>query len=510
MLSDADIRGKVVYDPSAGSGNIISYAWEHGCRDAIASEINHDFRKILQSKCRIIGSDFMDVRAEDISHVDFIIMNPPFSADEKHIIHAYEIAPEGCSIISLCNWNTLENRYSYSRSKLNELITKYGSKVNIENVFSDADRSTDVQIGLVNLYKPKTGKETEFDGYFDLSEEYEQQQNGIMEYSEIRSIVNRYVAAVKLFDSVMEANKEIEALIDPINIGVFSFGAFMSDRDKRGDKIPINRETFKKELQKSAWKTIFNKLNMWKYVTQKVIAIINKQIEKQVAVPFTMRNIYKMIEVIVGTKENTMNMVLTEAFDKICSFSHENSEAGEKWKTNSSYKVNIKFIKNYITEISWSGQMSLRCSSADDMDDIYKALCYLTGTDYNDLIPFRNYIQYRYKLKSFPTGKLLTGYNYYSNSLQEIKDKQKSLHDNGKETIIVDSGPLEFGKWIETDFFLFRGYKKGTGHFMFKDERVWMQFNRKVAEIRGWRLPSKTDTKKKGTERSKSEGVEIY
>ena len=67
---------------------------------------------------------------------------------------------------------------------------------------------------------------------------------------------------------------------------------------------------------------------MHKYVTQGVKEDINKFVEQQTHVPFTMKNIYKMLEVIVGTHGSRMNKVLVEAFEKICSFSYENSTAG--------------------------------------------------------------------------------------------------------------------------------------------------------------------------------------
>jgi hypothetical protein len=39
--------------------------------------------------------------------------------------------------------------------------------------------------------------------------------------------------------------------------------------------------------------------------------------------------------------------------------------------------------------------------------------------------------------------------------------------------------------------FRLRGYKKGTMHFEFVDENVWMEFNRRVAKIKGWVIPQK-------------------
>ena len=78
-------------------------------------------------------------------------------------------------------------------------------------------------------------------------------------------------------------------------------------------------------------------MKMDKYVTNGVMADINKFVEQQTHVPFTVKNVYLMIQMIAGTHSGRMDKVLCEAFDKICSFSYENSTAGEGWRTNTDF-----------------------------------------------------------------------------------------------------------------------------------------------------------------------------
>lgn len=465
MTSGLDFTGKTVLEPSAGSGNIVDFVKKLGA-EVIACEKHNDLQKIVAQKCRLIKSDFFDVKAEEVSHIDYIIMNPPFSNADKHIQHAWEIAPGGCQIIALCNAETLNNRWSRSRDVLIEIIEQNGHWRDIGNIFSTAERPTDVNIGLINLYKPKTGND-EFDDYFfDMNEEQEEAINGsgIMKHNDIREIVNRYVGAVKMFDSVIAASKQMNELIEPISAGLgITFGA-QGSRDNRYSVI--TRDVFKKELQKSAWRTVFNKMNMQKYVTRGVMSDINKFVEQQQQIPFTMTNIYKMIEVILGTHASRMEKVLVEVFEHICSLSADNSEAGEKWKTNSNYKVNRRFIMNYMVEVGWHGELKLQYSRYNEIDDIVKALCFITGIDF---------------------------------------DKTTRLYQ-----FIDQFRNMQFGQWYEWGFFRIRGYKKGTMHFEFVSEDVWMEFNRRVAKIKGWVLPEKTDNKHKGTERTKRKEVVIF
>lgn len=495
MVADIQIFGKNILEPSAGKGDIVDFCLKAGA-NVLACEKHPELAKIVGSKCQMIGSDFFDIQSAQVSHIDYIIMNPPFKNADEHILHAYEIAPEGCTVIALCNSSTIENRISQKRSKLYSIIEAKGHWSGLGSCFDTAERRTGVDVAMVTLRKPRIGSD-EFDGFFfDMTEEEEQfAQSGLMRHDEIREIVNRYVGAVKMFDSVMEANEGINSLISPISDGLgIQFGSFKTS-DRYSSKI--TRDEFKKSLQKSSWLSVFNKMNMGKYVTKSITEQINKYVEMQSSVPFSMKNIYNMIEIIVGTHKERMDKVLVEAFDHICSMSKENSEAGDSWKTNSSYKVNRKFINGWVCECDsrWpTSNVKIRIGwRSDTIDDIVKALCFLTGKNYDDVIEKKNPI--------------------IENGIHKIDIYGKPMYSTKHNSLysFFSYNDTPWGEWTEWNtFFRVKGFKKGTMHFEFLDEKVWEQFNLRVSQIKGWQLPKKTDKKKKGTERTKKEGIEIY
>ena len=471
MLSGVDLSGKIVLEPSAGMGNIVDYLQEFGAKEVIACEISNDLAKIVASKCRLIASDFLQLSSVKISHIDMIVMNPPFSNEERHILHAWDIAPDGCTIISLCNSSVVKSKYTEARKKIAEIIKDNGRSEHFGDCFSIAERKTDVEVSCIWLYKPKTGDD-EFADYFCLEEEVEEQEIGISKYNYVRDIVNRYVGAIKLYDKIMPIADEINKLTATISKYGIRFGAYKTGEMTFSDNA-VSRETYKKSLQKQAWERIFSDMNMGKYVTYKVKENINKFVETQVHVPFTMKNIYKMIDIIVGTHASRMNQVLIDAFEQICGFSYENSTAGEKWKTNSDYMINRKFITPCMCEYDFYGykniHVTLTSYGMDKINDIVKALCHLVGLNYD--------------------------------KIQTLQDFTYNV-TNAKEDEVRIS--MDWGTWYEWGFFRIRGYKKGTMHFEFLDENVWMQFNRRVAEIKGWRLPNST---RKAGERSKKVAV---
>lgn len=71
---------------------------------------------------------------------------------------------------------------------------------------------------------------------------------------------------------------------------------------------------------------------MEKYATKQLREQINRFIEQQTNVPFTMGNIYRVIDMVIQTNGQRMKTALLEAFDLICSFSADNSTAGKNGK----------------------------------------------------------------------------------------------------------------------------------------------------------------------------------
>lgn len=471
MMLNENIVGKTVLEPSAGKGDIVEWLKANGAARVIACEKDPNIRKLLDGKCEILADDFLTVTSEQVSHIDYIVMNPPFSEGARHILHAFAIAPAGCTIVALCNDDNLSKGWRYEKNKqLIEKVELYGQSEYLGNVFNHAERKTDVNVSLIKLYKEGTG-ENEFANYFFSQEDEDtenlNQREGIMQYNVVRDLVNRYATAVKLFDETLAAANKINAIARHPDAGEYEylpikFGT-ISARD-RGEKKVTHKE-YKKALQKYYWRFIFKRLNMEKYATKQLREQINCFIEQQTNVPFTMGNIYRVIDMVIQTNGQRMQKALLEAFDLICSFSAENSTAGEKWKTNANYMINRKFIvpfmcdgyqnryvyhdTGYSSYCTRNGKeayptVQLKGHNLESLEDVCKALCYITGTNYDQM-------------------------------------EALNCHHNSEE----------WGAWFVWGFFRCKAFKKGTMHFEFIDEAVWWKFNAEVARLRGWALPKK-------------------
>jgi hypothetical protein len=473
MTDGLQIEGKVILEPSAGSGRIVEYLQANGAKQVIACENDKDLKRIVESKCTLLAEDFLKVTSDQVSHVHAIVMNPPFSNGPEHILHAFKIAPAGCQIRALCNLSNLTNTYTKTREELKQAIDMHGSYQDLGDCFSQAERKTGVMVAFISLDKPGSNYEQEFEGFFLDEDPEEEQASGLIQYNVIREIVNRYVASVKIFDQQLETAVRLSEMT-----GEF-YGGNLGMQVTR-NKAPLERNEFKKGMQKAGWSWIFSKLNLTKHTTRGLKEDINKFVETQENIPFTMKNIYRMLEIVIATTGQRMDKAILEVFDKVTKHSADNHHRVEGWKTNSHYLLTKRFIvPGYYKE---------------EMEDMVKALCYITAENYDDHMSLDQRTRYDYAIVT-DDGKAVRDkdYSHVKKVYHEYQVKDLGAMEPGCKLI-----PLkwEFGKWFEWGFFNVRHYKKGTYHFEFKDEKLWAQFNQRVAKIKGYPLPEKREQTK--------------
>jgi len=321
-----------------------------------------------------------------------------------------------------------------------------------------------------------------------------------MSYNVVRDLVNRYVESIKIFDCQLDGGVRLNNLTR----GYFSVNMGINITD---DQKPITRADFKKEMQKSGWRFIFSKMNLNKHTTKGLNEDLNKFVEEQTHIPFTMKNIYKMLQIVVGTTGQRMDKAIEEVFDKVTRHYHENRYSVEGWKTNSHYLLTQRFIFPGIVEKSWGGGVgtaSWSSSNYELVEDLVKAICYITGDNYDNFINLSNFLRYPYKVKK--DGKYL-GYDSYFDNLNSACNYENKLSNAG-HVVEIETSKVEWGEWINWGFFKIRCYKKGTVHFEFLDKELWAQFNQRVAKIKGYPLYEKAPDKRTDRQKAKAKQSE--
>lgn len=454
------IKSANILEPSAGMGAILDYltSYQIACPKTrlYACEIDQHMKATLIGKgYKVVQEDFLQYSGA----LDFglIVMNPPFDMGEHHLLKAWEIMRNG-HIVCLLNEETIKNQNSSIRAYLVELIEKHGSVEYLGNVFSDANRRTNVNVAMVRLEKKSDQSSVKFEG--KASEKVEEinleTANGSIEKRDyISALCRSYQKAIEstesMYKSMLEFNLFVSAFCDKYQTPKF-IAAFFETARKSGYSDAHNE--FALAFQKQAWASIFNRTKVSGLMTQKVREKFDKWREEMGGVDLNEENVMMLFDAIIQQRKAISDECIVDAFDKI---THNiDRRTGEKWKTNSAYMVPEKFILPWIVENSrYGGGLSVYHRSHDFLDDIDRAFCMISG-------------------KQFPV---------YGATSDEQYAFIRTTHDAIKMWCRDRNNPEE------SEFFEFKCHLKGTVHLKVKDKALLREFNRRACEAKGFMLP---------------------
>ena len=489
MLSDVskdDLKEKRILEPSAGKGDIIDYIEKYvaGYRDPVhlenidCIENDPDLLATLYGKGHnVVHNDFLKFQTD--TFYDFIIMNPPFQNGDEHLLHAWDIMKDG-TIICVLNAETLKNTYTGKRKLLLDIIEKNGSFIYKENAFQTAERKTNVEIAIVTLKKTYSFKE--FEGLTDGMHQSANVEidNKPMEVavrdrlenmlSAYKGLQNGFVEIYKLFSKIKAYAEVLGSLSSHDNVVGVPFGR---DRYTERNYLVEALQKCPKEawnyffdnVRLTAWESIFDTSNIAAFATQKVRENFKKDTAKQAHFEFNRENVESFIYNILMSRGAILNQCVVDAFDLMTKFHIKNSVHQEGWKSNKCWKINRRIILPYIvTHSSGSGHTWYSKSYNDyRLDDIDRAMCFLSGEKFEDL---------------------------QAQDIHSDLETPKNLLDFAFRRLISSGGFS--GVKQESKFFEISAYYKGTGHFYFKDEKLWKKFNLTAAKGKNW-LPDNVE-----------------
>ncbi len=472
MLLGIDFKEiKTVLEPSAGKGNIIEEIKDRLKRsqgyynrevnfDIDTIEIDENLRHILKGKnYRIVHDDFLTYNT--FKKYDIIIMNPPFSNGEKHLLKAIDMQKNGGKIVCLLNAETLKNPYSNTRKDLiNKLMECNADVEYIENAFTEAERKTNVEIALVKIDIPKP----EYNSTIITTLRQEEQHRVETEYNNNQIISNDFIKGI-----IQQYNFEIKAGLKLIaEYNALRPLMLNSLKDEYG-KSPILELTlhykddssnslenaYIKQIRSKYWKALFDSKEFMGLFTTNLRQKYYDKISELRDYDFSLYNIYSIRielskEMTKGVEDTILNLFEEFSHKHYYNEMSNNIHYYNGWKTNQAYKINKKVIipLNGFRDMqySWGRYEPTDYRVTNKLTDIEKVFNYLDGgiTDNNiDLC----------------------------NALQVAEKAWQS-------------------KKIELKYFYITFYKKGTCHIEFKDMELLHKFNLFGSQRKGWLPPS--------------------
>lgn len=492
-----------VLEPSAGKGDIVKRVAEklkyghnvYGSNvytaDIDCIEIDEKLRHILKGyQYRVVHDDFLTY--DTFKQYDLIIMNPPFSNADQHILKALEIQKDGGIIISLLNAETLMNPYTNTRKDLTRKLNELNAEISyINGAFKDSERKTDVDIAIVKVNIPKVQKPSYI--YEQLRQEQKYKQTDDIKDEYYSLIQNDFIkAAVDQYKLEIQAGlnliKEYNAMKPYIlksfnkedsiyNDSILNLG--FPDSGRYAEKLSIN--AFIKRVRYKYWYALFNNDTFTGVLTENLRRDYFNRIDGLCEYDFTMYNIYSIRlemnkNMIKGIEDTILNL-----FDE---FSHKYNWFDESsknihyfngWKTNQSWCINKKIILPMKAfrdmEYSWGCYDPLSSDVIYKLEDIEKVFNYLDGGLTDDI---------------------------------NIKETLKQTKETGQTTK------------IKLKYFNITFYKKGTAHIEFTNLDLLQKFNLYGSQRKGWLPPSYGKAKYKDMSREEQtvidefEGKESY
>jgi predicted RNA methylase len=433
-----------ILEPSAGKGDILDYLKEFSCRyNLFCIEKDPELAHILRDKgYKFLDDDFLTYVPD--CTFDAIIMNPPFDQGAKHFLKAWEIS-SNTHIRCLLNEETILNPRTEERKLIKKIIKdNKGEYESLGPCFIDAERKTKVNVILVSIYKKERNEHNfTFTKQFDQEKQYDVydlQKNEIANIDVFGNLETRYNKVREGIAKMIKIKNEIVHYgFDIVGSDVFSLFKNESDSSDMGSYNNICDE-----VRKQAWNTLFSNTKMCNVVTTKTRKKIHKQQEQQGHMSFTAKNMENLYSDLFQNMGNIMQDCIVESFDLLTKYWEENRCYIEGWKTNKRFYVNKKFILPRSVDIMFSdyGYISMHYERRNDLDDIEKALCFLTGQKLEDIRTIS----------------------------EQFSHKEIKL----------------WGKWHDSTFFEFKCFKKGTMHFKFKSEDLWNKFNVAACKGKNW------------------------
>lgn len=358
------------------------------------SDLKKEKNTFFKSGLHIIHDDFLTY--EPFKTYDLIVMNPPFSNGDKHLLKAIEMQRKGGNIVCLLNAETIRNPYTQTRKHLINLLNQYNAQIEyIEDAFTDAERKTEVEIALIKISIPEEKEESDIYNHFVEAEnvsDFEPCDSQEIEISDfIKAAVSRYRVECK---AGIELIRQYKAMQPYITRG------FAEDEkepilkltdtyDRSYTTVSVN--DFLKSVRVKYWKALLANPKFTGKLTSKLQNEYRKKVERLSDYDFSEFNIINLTTEMNAQIKKGIEDEIIAMFDRLTvdhsyypEFSN-NRHYYDGWKTNSAYKIGKKvIIPCHGVFNSWNGRPQ-QYNAREIIEDIERIFNFLDGNMTKDV-----------------------------------------------------------------------------------------------------------------------------
>lgn len=464
MLEDIDLKKiKCVLEPSAGKGDIIneikrrSNSLKHNSTliDIDAIEIDENLAALLKGKrYKVVHDDFLTFNT--YKKYDLIIMNPPFSEGDKHLLKAIDMQKDGGDIICILNAETIRNQYSNIRKDLYRKLIELEANIEyLDHAFETAENKTNVEIALVKIHIKSFKKKSIILESLKQEEKFESEKKteykGLIVDDFIRQIVDRYNLEVKLGIKLIKEYKSIKPyLLRDINQTQVPMLKLVLNVYGNNETVKVNE--FVESVRDKYWRALFSNKKFTGKLTNSLREDYYNKVNEFKKYDFSLYNIYSLRCDMHNKMVNGIDSTILKLFEEFSNKYHYYDETSKNihyyngWKTNKAWIINKKVIIPLMGITSWEyDSVTFSYHALEKLEDIEKVFNYLDG------------------------------------NLTKKVSLQKALEEAAKKGQ---------SKNIHLKFFDVTFYKKGTCHIEFTNLDLLKKFNIFGSQKKNWLPPT--------------------
>ena len=368
MLGLVDWRSVfAVLEPSAGKGDLADAAKTfvekarrrnvhidkgHCFIDCI--EIDPDLALILKGKgYRVIADDFLTFQTH--KQYDLVLMNPPFSDGDRHLLKALDLMERGGQIVCLLNAETIRNPYTNRRRLLAQKLAQYGAKIEfIENAFPHAQRRTDVEIAMIYVNIPP--RKPKSDIFENLKRAHGSQRKEGTESTALSSgdwmqnLIDGYDFEADLGEKLIS---EYHALAPYLSNGSSTYEKPLlelscSEKAEGNDAELVN--IYLHALRGKYWRMLLERPELTQKMTSAMCEEYSEKVRSLSDYEFTRYNIESVMREIAHQLSRGVEESILDLFEKFSAKHSWYPECANNihyyngWATNKAHKVGMKVI----------------------------------------------------------------------------------------------------------------------------------------------------------------------
>jgi hypothetical protein len=418
----------------------------------IEEELNCFFRNGIH----IVHDNFLTYNP--YKQYDLIIMNPPFSNGDKHLLKALKMQEKGGNIICLLNAETLKNPYTETRRELLNQLNKHSAMIEyIDDAFISAERRTDVEIALIKVAIERVQEESDIYNRFKEAEQIDDIYEDVTDIEVtdyIKAAVNQFNVEVK---AGLELIRQYRAMM-PYMQNSFDEDSFskkpilrLTNSYDRSYYDCVSVNDYLKDVRYKYWRALLSNPKFTGKLTSKLQTEYSNSVDKLKDYDFTAFNIYTLSAEMNSQIKRGVEEEIIAMFDRLTAEHswypecQKNKHYYNGWKTNKAHKIDKKvIIPCYGVFDSYDGKPRTY-EARKVLEDIERILNFLDGGMTREV---------------------------------DSWDLIKSYFETGVT------------KNITQKFYKVTFYKKGTVHITFTCPELIERFNIYAAQHKAWLPPS--------------------